>query len=168
MTSETALPAHSTQLTAPTSHFAMRFTSTWRGARLARLLATQRLDAWGLPYNTEAHDTLTLIVAELCANAVLHGHVPGRDFQLRLAADAGTVRVEVTDTRTERLPAPADGDPASETGHGLLLVAALATRWDWHLRTEGPGKTIWAELLLRGGTPSPASTPSRGVERVLH
>lgn len=67
--------------------FAMRFTSTPRGARLARRLTAVRLDAWwGIPYDTDAHDEIVLIVAELTANAVMHGHVPGRDFHLRVHA----------------------------------------------------------------------------------
>lgn len=153
-----------TQLTTPTPYlintpdpgdltFEMRFTSTPRGARLARRLAAVRLDAWGVPYGTEAHDAIVLIVAELSANAVTHGHVPGRDFHFRLSLTArtGTVRVEVTDTRTERVP-PRPGalqDPADdETGRGLLLVDRLAARWDWQPRPDGPGKTIWAEYDL--------------------
>ncbi|MDX2936486.1 ATP-binding protein [Streptomyces ipomoeae] len=145
----------------PCDHtFEMRFTSTPRGARLARRLAAVRLDAWGLPYGTEAHGDIVLIVAELTTNAVRHGHVPGRDFHLRLHMDArsGTVRVEITDTRAERHPLrPAtvpDGPGAEETGRGLLLVSHLAARWDWHPRTEGPGKTVWAEYALRGCGPS--------------
>jgi hypothetical protein len=66
-------------------HFAMRFTSTPRGARLARRMAEHLLDAWGFTYDSEPHDTFTLIVAELCANAAQHGRVPGRDFHLRLS-----------------------------------------------------------------------------------
>nr|WP_307782024.1 ATP-binding protein [Streptomyces sp. MBT65] len=139
-----------------TRTFEMRFTSTPRGARLARRLTAVRLDAWGIPYGTDPHDTLVLIVAELTANAVRHGHVPGRDFHLRVhtLADAGgrTVRIEVTDTRAERLPrrpttAP-EADGAEESGRGLLLVSRLAARWDWHPRADGPGKTVWAEYGL--------------------
>lgn len=136
--------------------FEMRFTSTPRGARLARRLVAVRLDAWGTPYGTEAHDDIVLIVAELTSNAVRHGHVPGRDFHLRLHLDArsGTVRVEVADTRAEHLPrrpaAVPDEPGAEETGRGLLLVSHLATRWDWHPRAKGPGKTVWAECALRG------------------
>ncbi|MFB7569628.1 ATP-binding protein [Streptomyces sp. NPDC056165] len=140
-------------LNTATSHtFEMRFTSTPRGARLARRLAAVRLDAWGIPYGTDAHDAIVLIVAELTANAVRHGHVPGRDFHLRLhtASDGCTVRVEVTDTRTECLPRrPAVPEGATraeeEAGRGLVLVSHLATRWDWHPRPDGPGKTVWAE-----------------------
>ncbi|MCZ9344243.1 ATP-binding protein, partial [Streptomyces sp. TRM76130] len=106
----------------------------------ARRLTAVRLDAWGIPYGTPAHDDLVLIVAELTGNAVRHGTVPGRDFRLRLRATADTraVRVEVTDARGERLPrrpaVPEDTAADDESGHGLLLVAALATRWDWHPR----------------------------------
>ncbi|WP_206439806.1 ATP-binding protein [Streptomyces scabichelini] len=153
-----------TQLTTPAPYlidspdprdrtFEMRFTSTPRGARLARRLAAVRLDAWGVPYGTEAHDAIVLIVAELSANAVTHGHVPGRDFCLCLSlmVRTGTARVEVTDTRTERVP-PRPGAlrelADEETGRGLLLVDRLAARWDWQPRPDGPGKTIWAEYDL--------------------
>ncbi len=144
--------------------FAMRFTSTPRGARLARHLTAVRLDAWGVPYGTDDHDAIVLIVAELTANAVLHGNVPGRDFHLRLhmRAEPGsaTVRVEVTDTRGERVPPrPGDARPAvpagDETGRGLLLVAALAAHWGWHPRPDGPGKTVWAEREVPAGPVGP-------------
>ncbi|MEU4655920.1 ATP-binding protein [Streptomyces sp. NPDC023723] len=129
--------------------FDMRFTSTPRGARLARRLAAVRLDAWGIPYGTRPHDDIVLIVAELTTNAVRHGHVPGRDFRLRMAADTRTVRVEVTDARAERPPRRAsDVGGDDETGRGLLLVAHLAAHWDWHPRPDGPGKTVWAEYAL--------------------
>ncbi|MGW5098925.1 ATP-binding protein [Streptomyces nodosus] len=139
--------------------FEMRFTSTPRGARLARRLAAVRLDAWGMPYGTDAHDAIVLIVAELTANAVQHGHVPGRDFHFRLHAepDGGVVRVEVTDTRAERLPRRPDApegtaaDGEEEAGRGLVLVAHFATRWAWHPRAEGPGKTVWAECVFPPG-----------------
>ncbi|MGW3127512.1 ATP-binding protein [Streptomyces sp. NPDC001123] len=150
------------QLDAPTVHlstapdgsadhaFEMRFTSTPRGARLARRLTAVRLDAWGIPYDTTPHDDIVLIVAELTANAVRRGHVPGRDFHLRVhaPADAGLVRVEVSDTRAERVPRSLGTAGAEEAGRGLLLVAHLAAHWAWHPRLDGPGKTIWAEYTL--------------------
>jgi anti-sigma regulatory factor (Ser/Thr protein kinase) len=142
--------------------FETSFTSTPRGARLARRSAAVRFDAWGVPFGTDAHDAVVLIVAELTANAVAHGHVSGRDFHLRLHlhADARstTIRVEVTDTRTERVPprpgaVAVDSVPgAAESGRGLLLVAGLATRWDWHPRPDGPGKTVWAECEFPAAT----------------
>ncbi len=62
----------------------MHFTSTPRGARLARRLVSHRRHDWGHPYTTPVNETLTLITAELSANAVRHGHVHGRDFHVQL------------------------------------------------------------------------------------
>lgn len=87
--------------------------------------------------------TVTLIVGELTANAVTHGRVPGRDFRPRLSTDpaAGLVRVEVTDTRDDRMPSgppvPALPGPDAEAGRGLCLVAVLASRWAVVPRTDG-------------------------------
>jgi anti-sigma regulatory factor (Ser/Thr protein kinase) len=162
----TSNPSDATQLTTSPFHlataaewrddrtFEMRFTSTPRGARLARRLTAVRLDAWGIPYGTEAHEEIVLIVAELTGNAVRHGHIPGRDFHLRVhaPADGCTVRVEVTDTRAERLPRcptpVSDTAGTEETGRGLLLVSRLAARWDWHPRPDGQGKTVRAQYAL--------------------
>ncbi|MEU6539832.1 ATP-binding protein [Streptomyces sp. NPDC047000] len=133
----------------PVQHeFALRFTSTPRGARLARRLVSHRLDEWGYGYESPVNESLTLIAAELAANAVQHGQVPGRDFRLRLTATSGILRIEVTDTLTERVPPQSvpevPGD--AESGRGLLLVDRLATRWGTCPRSAGPGKTVWAEL----------------------
>ncbi|MEU7027713.1 ATP-binding protein [Streptomyces sp. NPDC046275] len=92
-----------------------------------------------------------LIVAELAANAVLHGRVRGRDFQVGLAFGpvTGALRLTVTDTRGERLPILASEaetvPPDRDSGRGLLLVAALADRWG--VEPYAPsGKTVWAEI----------------------
>lgn len=132
--------------------FTQRFSSTPRGARLARRLALQQLDAWGLPYGGQVSDTAALLVAELAANAVTHGRVPGRDFELAVTLLGGTLRVEVTDTRGEcRPPDPGTARPAprplAENGRGLLLVGALADRWEVLDRLP-VGKTVIAELDL--------------------
>jgi hypothetical protein len=79
------MPALNHQPATPVSTFTQRFSATRRGARLARLLAAHQLTEWGHPRGTEAHDTVVLVVAELAANAVLHGRVPGRDFALALS-----------------------------------------------------------------------------------
>ncbi len=91
------------------------------------------------------------ITAELAANAVLHGRVQGRDFRVALtcAAASGGVRIEVTDPRGERLPTPSPGPGGipsdTESGRGLLLVAALADRWGVEPYPPS-GKTAWAEI----------------------
>lgn len=130
----------------PLHQFTVPLSATRRGARLARLIAAEQLEAWGLPL-----DPARLIVAELAANAAVHGRVPGRSFRLVLTVTAhGVLRVEVTDPRGERLPtrtrAAAGAEPA-ESGYGLLLVGELADRWG--VRTGPvPCKTVWAELDL--------------------
>jgi len=140
------------QQPASTHHFTVRLSATRRGARLARYLATQQLDAWGWPYGSEVSESAAHVVAELAANAVQHGRVRGRDFRLQLTVVAErTLRIEVTDARTERLlPAPGDGEqtlPDAESGRGLLLVAAFANGWGCD--TSGSlSKTVWAEISL--------------------
>lgn len=149
MTSKPQLPVRPirpAQPRFPWHHFTMRFTSTPRGARLARRLAGERLDTWGIPYGSDTHDALTLISSELAANAVRHGLVPGRDFRLRLSAEGTIVRVEVTDSRGECAPTAADPSDDLDGGRGLLLVAALANHWGWYPCEDGPGKTVWAVL----------------------
>lgn len=131
--------------------FTQRFSSTPLGARLARHLALNQLQAWGIPYGSDVSEKVATVVAELANNAVTHGRVPGRDFELRLTLAPGSLCVEVTDTRTERLP-PAPGDvrpaqPLDESGRGLLLVEALADRWEV-LDRGAPGKTVRAEIDL--------------------
>ncbi|TGB08549.1 ATP-binding protein [Streptomyces sp. MZ04] len=138
--------------------FTQRLSSTPRGARLARHLVAHRLEAWGYAYESEANETVTLIAAELAANAVRHGSVPGRDFRISLCETEGrTVRVEVTDQRGERVPVVADATVDGEGGRGLLLVAALAERWGVEScrgvsgGAGGPGKTVWAEVAVGSG-----------------
>ncbi|SFB85026.1 ATP-binding protein [Streptomyces aidingensis] len=135
----------------PGREFVMRFTSTPRGARLARRLAAQRLDEWGVEDGSAAHDAMTLVVSELCSNAVRHGLVPGRDFRLRLTADGTRLRAEVTDARAEAAPATVAGG-AEESGRGLRLVEHFAERWGWYPAGDGgvAGKTVWAECALTG------------------
>ncbi|MEU0834501.1 ATP-binding protein [Streptomyces sp. NPDC005969] len=136
-------PHAQTPTAAPT--FAQRFSSTRRGARLARLLAAHQLIEWGHPHGTRVSDSVTLVVAELAANAVLHGRVPGRDFALLLACDdeQGVIRIEVSDTHPAQ---PVRTVPAADDDHGrgLVLVDTLAARWGVCDRI-GPGKTVWAE-----------------------
>ncbi|AXG80179.1 ATP-binding protein [Streptomyces paludis] len=128
----------------------IRFSSSHRGARLARLLCGQQLDEWGIPRSTSASAVITAVVAELAANAATHGRTPGRDFEVRMSLAAELVRVEVIDTRPDRLPrAPgiAPRPPVfSTSGRGLLLVAAYADRWGWGVR-DPYTKVVWAEVL---------------------
>ncbi|MEW1602947.1 ATP-binding protein [Streptomyces sp. NPDC093808] len=125
----------------PVLNFSLQLSSTPRGARLARLLATEQLRAWGLPPHPAE-----LLVGELAANAVTHGRVPGRDFRLLLYVVGDTLRIEVTDTRGDLLPCPQHSAAEdAESGRGLLLVDALADRWGV-VPGPPPRKTVWAEV----------------------
>ncbi|MFC9297943.1 ATP-binding protein [Streptomyces sp. NPDC057011] len=127
--------------------FTQRFSCTRRGARLARQLALVELDAWGIPEPTALSADAGLLVAELAANAVTHGRVPGRDFELRMTLLAGVLRIEVSDARRDRRPALQPHAYQAETGYGLRIVDAVAT--DWGVLDRLIGKTVWAELPRR-------------------
>ncbi|CAA20539.1 ATP-binding protein [Streptomyces sp. SID7813] len=151
MKSATPSNGHMPQHMALEREFTMRFTSTPRGARLARRLVSHRLNDWGHPYATSVNETLTLITSELTANAVRHGHIPGRDFHVQLTLTDDIFRIEVTDTCAEKRPpaSPSAADALSESGRGMLLVAALADDWGVSPRPAAPGKTVWAQLHVR-------------------
>ncbi|MDV9174064.1 ATP-binding protein [Streptomyces sp. W16] len=150
------MPGVTTQPPVTVSTFVQRLSPTPRGARLARHLALNQLHAWGVPHGSDASDTVAVIVAELAANAVTHGRVPGRDFELRLSLVTGSVRVEVTDTRTgPRPPGPGavrQPEVLADSGRGLVLVEAMADRWEV-LDREPLGKTVRAEVDVRAGHP---------------
>ncbi|MGC2997732.1 ATP-binding protein [Streptomyces sp. G35A] len=135
----------STHLLSPADHFSVLLSPTPRGARLARLLATDWMRDRDLPHRVaEAAEHL---VAELAANAATHGRLAGRDFRLALLDRGATLRIEVTDTRGDDLPLCHVPAPDAESGRGLLLVEALADRRGVRLGPV-PRKTVWAELDL--------------------
>ena len=150
MKSETRASACTPRPQPPALSFRVQLSSTRRGARLARLLAVQRLVDWGIPRDGRTASTVAAIVAEFAANAVTHGRTPGRDFALRLTLTPESVRIEVTDTRPDML-LPTTGrlpelpESAAESGRGLLLVEALADRWGTGPR-DPYTKTLWAEV----------------------
>lgn len=130
------------QLDNPIRNFTVQLSPTPRGARLARLLATEQLRSWAIPL-----DPARQIVAEFATNAATHSRVPGRDFRLTLYVVAGILRIEVSDTRGDRPPCPQEPTPDGESGRGLLIVDALADRWGWDPGPR-PRKTVWAEISL--------------------
>ncbi|MGW2640247.1 ATP-binding protein [Streptomyces sp. NPDC001348] len=144
------------QLDSAAPSFTVLLSSTPRGARLARLLAADQLRAWELPQDPATH-----IVAELAANAATHGRLPGRSFRLSLRVVGRSLRIEVTDTRGDRMPKLQDPEAHAESGRGLLLVDTLADRWGV---TQGrfPRKTVWAELRLRRPELAPAGSGGVG------
>lgn len=136
--------------------FTQRFSCTRRGARLARQLTLVELHDWGIPESTALSADAGLLVSELAANAVTHGRVLGRDFELKLTLLEGVLRVEVSDARRDRRPAVRPQEYQAESGYGLRIVEGIAA--DWGVTDRLIGKTVWAELpTSRPGTPGGAS-----------
>ncbi|MEU6842907.1 ATP-binding protein [Streptomyces sp. NPDC046716] len=111
---------------------------------LARLRVRDHLAVWGHTGPAEALDTAILLVSELATNAVRHGPVREREFEVAVTVLAdGSCFIEVSDASSAepemKAPCPAD----DENGRGLHLVEALAEAWGvWHRGRHG--KTVWA------------------------
>ncbi len=122
------------------------YAPTAKSVTQARKRATELTQKWGYP---ESAEDVGLLVSELATNAVRHGRVPGRRFRVEVAVTGSVLRVAVVDARGERRPGagtvPAPGD-RDEHGRGLMIVGALAARWD--VERLDVGKRIWAELDL--------------------
>ncbi|MEV6314090.1 ATP-binding protein [Streptomyces sp. NPDC051776] len=127
---------------------ALNYTASPRSVSLARRRAARLVTEWG---HADLADRTALIVSELSTNALLHGTLPGRLFRVRVARIVSAVRIEVSDTRGERLPLVRTAAADEASGRGLVLVGNLANRWGTWPRN--PGKTVWAELDVLGGTP---------------
>ncbi|MFH8339053.1 ATP-binding protein [Streptomyces sp. AM6-12] len=138
------------EISTPLKELIQRLSATPRGARLARRLTGTSLDTWGYPYDGVLNTTAQLLASELATNAVVHGRVPGRDFELRLTLlpHEDTLRIEVSDTRGDRPLRVLRAAPGDEHGRGLVVVDALARTWG--VRERVVGKTVWAEIPLAG------------------
>ncbi len=89
---------------------------------------------------------MQLVLSELATNAVRHGRVPGRYFEVCIAYDAEKlVGLEVSDPR-DGFPVITAAEPDDESGRGLAIVDAFAEAWG--VRERVVGKTVWARLRL--------------------
>lgn len=87
-----------------------------------------------------------LVLSELTTNAVRHGRVPGRYYEVRMAYDGEKlIGIEVSDP-SEGLPVITDATPDAESGRGLAIVGAFAEAWG--VRERVVGKTVWARVRL--------------------
>ncbi|MFF8091813.1 ATP-binding protein [Streptomyces sp. NPDC016675] len=129
--------------------YRMSFTAGAHSARHVRRIVRSFLAEWGLAGVTDA---VELGVTELLANVVRH--VPDRRCTLLLRQTGGVVRVEVADG-SPRQPVPAlSVCEDSESGRGLVLLAAVADKWGVGPGPAG-GKTVWFECADRDGTATP-------------
>ncbi|MGW0879302.1 ATP-binding protein [Streptomyces sp. NPDC002671] len=114
-----------------------------RSVGLARLHVRRRLTMWGWAGDIE---DAVLVAAELVANAVVHGKLPGHELWLGMTVleDGGLV-VDVSDP--VRVFPTVGRAKEGEGGRGLLVVAQLAAELEWFLRPE-VGKTVRARLAV--------------------
>ena len=105
----------------------------------ARIIVRRMLDIW------DADDVklVELLTSELVTNAVRHAATA---IVLTVAAEASTVRVEVSDL-DPHLPSMCANPGIG--GYGLRIVDGLATRWGVEQRPND-GKTVWFEIELTG------------------
>ncbi|MER5499100.1 MULTISPECIES: ATP-binding protein [unclassified Streptomyces] len=125
--------------------------------KAARDFTTRTLIAWGL-YDT---GDICLVVSELATNALAHGSDRDHGFLVRLEPDPGGVRLEVHDSSDPCEPLPEPARPAfdTETGRGLVIVAALVARWGVEPR-QPYGKIVWFNFP----TAPPTTTVRAGRE----
>ncbi|MFD4926348.1 ATP-binding protein [Streptomyces goshikiensis] len=143
---------------------------TPNAVRLARLYTIKVLSHWGV--SAEVIETVKLIVSELTTNAVRHPEKAGDDvsiysaqfdvrtFELALEMVGNAVRVSVWD-RDSRPPMLTKPGVEATSGRGILIVAAVSTRWG-HYPSRGPrGKVVWAEASLTPASAGPEQPPGR-------
>ncbi|MEU1788867.1 SpoIIE family protein phosphatase [Streptomyces sparsogenes] len=139
-----------------TARAAATFEPVGRSVASARTFVRDTLQGWGL---TDIVDDAVVLTSELVTNAVVHSGTTADVVCVR--ADSG-VRIEVTDRYPEReLPLQTTsrpiGNPDREGGRGLLLCAALASRWG--VEYTSTHKQVWFHLEFPD---RPAGTRSAG------
>jgi hypothetical protein len=128
----------------------------------ARQFVSGLVEEWGLrPIGEEA----ALCATELATNALLHSN---DRFVVTVRPIGSGIRIEVMDGSPQQIPwaTPRTGTASDltamgQSGRGLQIVSALATRWG--VFTTADAKTIWVEL--DGGHRGAPSEPILVLER---
>ncbi|WP_419836791.1 ATP-binding protein [Streptomyces bugieae] len=143
------------RLSSPAS-YGFRVPPARRSVSEARRRIAERVRRWRTGMSADQVAELLLLSSEVITNAVTH---TGVTCAVCVRWTGAEVRVEVTDTGPQ-LPHVVSPAPASESGRGLWLVAALAAAWG---TKQGPaGKVVWFEIAVAG--PSTGSSPALAAE----
>ena len=139
-----------------TARAAATFEPVGRSVAVARAFVRDTLQGWGF---ADVVDDAVVLTSELVTNAVVHA---GTAADVQCLRYETAVRVEVADHYPEReIPLQSRGrqfrEGDHEGGRGLLLCAALASRWGVEYTTSG--KHVWFQLDL---PERPAGTRSAG------
>lgn len=126
-----------------TARAAATFDPEGRSVAAARAFVRDTLQGWGC---AEIVDDAVVLTSELVTNAVVHA---GTAADVRCLRGEDGVRVEVADRYPERevplqATGPSFGNLDSEHGRGLLLCAALASRWG--VEYTPSYKQVWFQL----------------------
>jgi PAS domain S-box-containing protein len=139
-----------------TARAAATFEPVGRSVAVARAFVRDTLHGWGF---ADVVDDAVVLTSELVTNAVIHA---GTAADVQCLRYETAVRVEVADHYPER-DIPMQNrtrqfrDTDNEGGRGLLLCAALASRWG--VEYTAAGKHVWFQLDL---PERPAGTRSAG------
>nr|WP_185026631.1 SpoIIE family protein phosphatase [Streptomyces candidus] len=128
-----------------TARAAATFEPVGRSVATARAFVRDTLQGWG---HSELVDDAVVLTSELVTNAVVHAGTQA-DVLCLLTEDG--IRVEVGDRYPEReVPLQGTGmslgGPDREGGRGLLLCAALASKWG--VEYSPTQKHVWFQLDL--------------------
>jgi hypothetical protein len=110
--------------------------------------------AWKVPVDP---DIAVLLTSDLVTNAITLGD--GEMVTLAIRCSRGHLRIDVYDT-SRSLPIAVDEPADTETGRGLVLVAALSTEWG-SFRTPA-GKAAYFTLAFQPDLPVAAIARSQG------
>ncbi len=122
-------------------HAVMDVTVSVLAAKAARGAVESILGGWGYD-DPDLVDDVVLIVSELVTNAVRHApddEVP----QLHLESRPHALRIGVSDGAAIR-PLIRELSDTAESGRGMRIIAALASRWG--VDDQGRGKRVWVEM----------------------
>ncbi|MFI2372369.1 SpoIIE family protein phosphatase [Streptomyces sp. NPDC018833] len=128
-----------------TARAAASFDPVGRSVATARAFVRDTLQGWGY---SDVVDDAVVLTSELVTNAVIHA---GTSADVLCLRSEDGVRIEVADRYPEReIPIQATGlplgNPDRENGRGLLLCAALASRWG--VEYTPTHKQVWFQLDL--------------------
>lgn len=119
----------------------LRLARVPESARIARRFITEFCKASEL---SEDHcHTAALLTSELVTNAVRYG---GSRATLEARKPGGVLRIAVEDDSPELPEEGLAPKFSAESGRGIMLVDALASRWGVEKRPGG--KAVWFELDL--------------------
>jgi anti-sigma regulatory factor (Ser/Thr protein kinase) len=118
----------------------------------ARSFVSSMLDVWECEDEAEV---VALLTSEIVSNAVRHA-VGSVGLEVAIVQQ-GDLRVQARD-HSPHAAVEKRSNPGGAGGHGLQIVAALASRWG--VERYEDTKVVWFETPVSRRLPAPSSTPA--------